>query len=76
MEYTQLNGFQLNPSYVILYSLVLGKVTSLAVSNTPGRLGHTRLQRFPSYESSFRRCFHTITQTFACWFHEAYKFKY
>ena len=33
LEYTQLNDFRLNPHYVILYSLISGKFTSLAFAN-------------------------------------------
>ena len=48
MVYTQLNGFRLNPHYVILYSLILGKVTSLAFSNVhPAALATHAFKDFP-----------------------------
>ena len=48
MEYTQLNDFHFNPLYVILYSLILSKVTSLAFSNVhPAALATHAFNDFP-----------------------------
>ena len=48
LEYTQLNDFRLNPHYVILYSLISGKVTSLAFSNVqPAALATHAFNDFP-----------------------------
>ena len=48
LEYTQLNGFQLNQHYVISYSLISGKVTSLAFSNVhPAALATHAFKDFP-----------------------------
>ena len=47
LECTQLNDPRLNPYYVILYSLILGKVTTLAFSNVqPAALATHTLNDF------------------------------
>ena len=48
LKYTQLNDVRLNPYYVILYSLISGKVTSLAFSNVhPAALATHAFNDFP-----------------------------
>ena len=48
LEYTQLNDFRLSSHYVILYSLISGKVTSLAFSNVhPAALATHAFNDFP-----------------------------